>query len=194
MSFQITPGRSSRVKKSQKPAASSLGLRRLAASRSSGPRVRKNASASTLGVPKKEAEDPLLDDTGAVVSLAADLHFRDVRECVQYIRMKIFDDIPESGSGMNSTRIAVVLNFRRSLPPIVTAAHVDALSRSSTKTEREINELARAGILRRVNLPHRGGGAADIGDALALVEEWEKLVLAHPDLEECVKCRFACLS
>ncbi|KAF2281060.1 uncharacterized protein EI97DRAFT_409556 [Westerdykella ornata] len=193
MSFQITPGRSSRVKNSRKSTASSLGLRRSTSSPSSSPRVRKTSSASRPTLSQGNTEELALDDTGAIVSLAVNFHFRDVRECVQHIRTAMFEDIPESGAGMNSTRIAEVLNFRKNLPPIVTVAHVDALSRSSTRTEREINELAQAGVLRRVILPHRGGGAADIGDGLALVEEWDKLVLSHPDLDEGVKSKYLSL-
>jgi hypothetical protein len=68
------------------------------------------------------------------------------------------------------------------LPPIVTVAHVDALSTSPTATERDISQLAQAGILRRVIIPHRGSGASAVGDGLVSVQEWRKLVHSHPDI------------
>jgi len=101
----------------------------------------------------------------------------------------MFSEMPEK-AGMNSTRIAEVLNFRRRLPPFVTIAHIDALSTSSTKIEREIAELARAGIIRRVTIPHRGTGAAAVGDGLASVKEWQMLVRQHESLQEDLKGGF----
>lgn len=95
----------------------------------------------------------------------------------------MFDDIPSKGAGMSSSRIPEVLNFRRALPPIVTVAHIDALSPSPTSTEREIAELAQAGVLRRVTIPHRGVG----GDGIVLVQEWQKRVEAHPDVPPALK-------
>ena len=94
----------------------------------------------------------------------------------------MFSNIPERNAGMNSTRIAETLNYRRALPPIVTLAHLNSLCASSTKTEREIAELARAGILRRVTIPNRGMGVASVGDGIASMNEWERLVRSHPDL------------
>jgi hypothetical protein len=94
----------------------------------------------------------------------------------------MFSDVPERASGMNSTRIAEVLNYRQALPPIVTVAHIDALSSSSTRTERDIVELTQAGILRRVTIPNRGVGSAAVGDGIALVAEWQRLVRANLDL------------
>jgi hypothetical protein len=103
---------------------------------------------------------------------------------MEYIRNRMFSDVPERASGMNSTRIAEVLNYRRTLPPIVTIAHIDALSSSSTKTEREIVELTQAGILRRVTIPNRGVGSAAVGDGIALVTEWQWMIRADLDLED----------
>lgn len=121
-----------------------------------------------------------------MASLADDLNFRDVPQYMEYIRNRTFSDMPEK-AGMNSTRIAEVLNFRRRLPPFVTVAHIDALSTSSTRIEREIAELARAGVLRRVTIPNRGIGAAAVGDGIASVQEWQALVQAHAELPEDLK-------
>lgn len=98
----------------------------------------------------------------------------------------MFTDMPEK-AGMNSTRIAEVLNFRKQLPPFVTIAHIDALSTSSTLIEREISELAKAGVVRRVTIPHRGVGAAAVGDGIASVQEWQRLVRAHKELGDELK-------
>ena len=106
---------------------------------------------------------------------------------MEYIRTKMFADIPAIAAGMSSTRIAEVLNYRRALPPIVTVAHIDALGASSTATEREITDLSRAGILRRVTIPRRGLGASDVGDGLASVQLWQRLVHAHAELDDALK-------
>lgn len=127
-------------------------------------------------------DDEQLDDTGVIASLAVDLNFRDVPQYMAYIRSSMFNQIPEKNSGMNSTRIAETLSYRRALPPIVTLAHLDAVCASSTKTEREIAELAKAGVLRRVTIPNRGMGVASVGDGIASVQEWERLVRTHGGL------------
>jgi hypothetical protein len=121
-----------------------------------------------------------------MASLADDLNFRDVPQFIEYIRNRMFSDMPEK-AGMNSTRIAEVLNFRRRMPPFVTIAHIDALSTSSTRIEREIAELGKAGILRRVTIPNRGVGAAAVGDGIASVKEWQALVQSHADISDDLK-------
>jgi hypothetical protein len=131
-------------------------------------------------------DDEELEDLGIVASLASDLNFRDVPQYMKYIRNRMFSEMPEK-AGMNSTRIAEVLNFWKQLPPFVTIAHVDALSTSSTLIEREIAELAKAGVVRRVTIPHRGVGAAAVGDGIASVQEWQKLVRAHGGLSDGLK-------
>ncbi|KAF2015757.1 hypothetical protein BU24DRAFT_184871 [Aaosphaeria arxii CBS 175.79] len=189
MSFQATAARSSRITKPRKQsAASALGLRRTTSSPSTTSTRRKTSqptrSTSFAG------EDEKLDDTGEIASLAADLNFRDVPQYMEYIRNRMFQDIPQTGAGMNSTRIAEVLNYRKALPPIVTIAHIDALSSSSTTTEREIVELAQAGVLRRVIIPNRGVGAAAVGDGIASVIEWQRLIRSHPDLDADLKEKY----
>lgn len=180
MSFQATAAHSSRIRKNRRPsAAAALGLRRSTSSPIAASPRRKSPQivrADTFD------EDERLDDTGEVATLASDLNFRDVPQYMEYIRGRMFSDIPEKAAGMNSTRISEVLNFRMALPPVVTIAHVDALSASSTKIEREIVELAQAGVLRRVVIPHRGVGAAAVGDGVVSVKEWRRLVHIHPDL------------
>ena len=181
MSFQATPARSSRITKSRRPsAAAALGLKRSPSAPSSAS-PRKRSLPSQLSV--QHDDDEQLDDTGVIASLADDLNFRDVPQYMEYIRNRMFSDMPEK-AGMTSTRIAQVLNFRKRLPPFVTIAHVDALSKSSTMIEREISELSRAGVLRRVTIPNRGAGAAAVGDGIASVREWQALVRGHEGLAE----------
>ena len=180
MSFQATPARSSRITKSKKSSvAAALGLRRSVSSPSAASPRRKS---SQVEKPATFDEDEQLDDTGVIASLAADLNFRDVPQYMEYIRNRMFSAIPERNSGMNSTRIAETLNYRKALPPIVTLAHIEALCTSSTKTEREIAELAKAGILRRVTIPNRGMGVASVGDGITSMQEWERLVRSHTGL------------
>ena len=184
MSLQATPARSSRIKTPQRQsAAAALGLRRTTSSPSAAnPRKRSLPSETSISFD----DDEQLDDIGIVASLASDLNFRDVPQYMEYIRNRMFSDLPEK-AGMNSTRIAEVLNFRLRLPPFVTIAHVDALNSSSTRIEREIAELAKAGVLRRVTIPYRGVGPAAVGDGVASVQEWQKLIQTHYALSEELK-------
>jgi hypothetical protein len=184
MSFQATPARSSRITKPRRTSAvAALGLKRTTSSPSSAsPRKRSLPSENTITYD----DDEQLDDTGVIASLADDLNFRDVPQYMEYIRNSMFSDMPEK-AGMNSTRVAEVLNFRRRMPPCVTIAHIDALNTSSTRIEREIADLAKAGILRRVTIPNRGVGAAAVGDGIASVREWQALVRSHADISDGLK-------
>ncbi|KAL5391432.1 hypothetical protein DPSP01_001300 [Paraphaeosphaeria sporulosa] len=186
--MQTTPARSSRITKSRKPSvAAALGLRRSVSSPSSGSPRRKSAQS----VKSENFDyDDKLDDTGVIASLAADLNFRDVPQYMEYIRSRMFSDIPLRNSGLNSTRIAETLNYRKALPPIVTLAHLDALGTSSTRTEREIAELSQAGILRRIAIPNRGTGIASVGDGIASVQEWGRLVRSHTGLTPEVQSKY----
>lgn len=187
MSFQATPARSSRITKTRRPtAAVALGLKRSTSTPTSASPRKKSVPSLPSAKSVSFEDDELLDDTGVIASLAEDLNFRDVPQYMEYIRNRTFSDMPEK-VGMNSTRIAEVLNYRRRLSPFVTIAHVDALSASSTRIEREIAELAQAGILRRVVIPHRGSGAAAVGDGIASVREWQNLVQSHDALPDDVK-------
>ncbi|RYN40957.1 hypothetical protein AA0113_g3688 [Alternaria arborescens] len=188
MSFHATAAHSSRITKPRrKSAVAALGLKRTTSSPSAASSKRRSLPAETTTVFE---DDEQLDDTGVVIAnLAHDLNFRDVPQYIEYIRNNMFSGMPEK-AGMNSTRIAEVLNFRRRLPPFVTVAHIDALSTSSTRNEREISELARAGILRRVTIPNRGVGAAAVGDGIASVREWQALVQAHAELPEELKAKY----
>lgn len=127
-----------------------------------------------------------LDDRGLVHSLATDPSLRDVPQNIKYIRSYMFDPIPEKG-GMNSTRIAEILNFRKSLPPMVTVSHVHALIRSPTEVEREVAELTKARVLRKTVIPGRGIGGSSVSDGLVLLSDLESLLRETDGLEETAK-------
>lgn len=101
----------------------------------------------------------------------------------------MFDPIPERG-GLNSTWIAEILNFRKSLPPTITLAHVHALIGSPTTTEREIAELTKAGVIRKLVIPGRGSGASSISDGIILSKDLEKLLKEADGLDEEIKEKF----
>lgn len=127
-----------------------------------------------------------LDEIALVHSLRTDLSLRDVPQTMQHIRMHMFDPVPESG-GMNSTRIAEVLNFRKCLPPMVTLAHIHALIGSPTTVEREIAELILAGLIRKTVVPGRGTGASSISEGLILSKDLKALVKEIDGLDKIVK-------
>ena len=130
--------------------------------------------------------DDHLADLGLVTSLANDLTLQDVPQNMRYVCAHMFEPIPEKG-GMNSTRIAEVLNFRRSLPPIVTVAHIHALIGSPTMAEREIAQLIQAGVARKIIIPGRGMGASSISDGLILNQNLESLLAEASCLDQAVK-------
>ena len=141
-------------------------------------------SKSTVEVADNDEDffEDRLEDIGIVKSLASDLSLRDVAQTIHYVRSHMFDAVPENG-GFNSTRIAEILNFRKSLPLAVTVPHLHALG-SATKTEREIAELTRAGTIRRLVTPGRGTGGSSIGESLILSKDLESLVRQAKELSQ----------
>ena len=131
----------------------------------------------------KDSIQDRLDDVGSVKSLLSDLSLRDVAQTIQYMCSHMFDPMAENG-GFNSTTTAKILNLRRFLPPIVTCSHVHALAQSPTKTEREIAELTRAGIIRRLVTPGRGTGGSSIGENLVLSKDVESLLRQAKELNQ----------
>ncbi|KIW03236.1 uncharacterized protein PV09_05458 [Verruconis gallopava] len=191
MPLQLTAA-ASRVQKSPAKRASSSPF-------SSSRKKRQPASTEASKRPKPtpeeddEAFDLKLDDIGLVASLANDLNLSDVAQLVRWISEHQWCPIPEAGAGMNSTRIAEVLNYRRRLPPLVSVHHVYALSKYPTSTEREIGALVNGGIIRRITLPPRETGGSSLGEALVLVDEWESLVRQRSDLEHGIKEKYVTL-
>jgi hypothetical protein len=134
-----------------------------------------------------------LDDTGLVATLAATGVRQDVISLIRHIQSRAFDDVPDRGAGMGSERTSEVLRFRKALPPIVTLAHLHAISRSSTDTERELARLVAEGKVRKITVPGRGRGGAAVGDGVVLVEDWIKCIREEEALDEDVKEKYIAL-
>ncbi|KAI0966332.1 serine-threonine protein kinase 19-domain-containing protein [Xylaria arbuscula] len=188
MSLKSILGGSGRVKKRSSSTLSS----RPSAKRSSSSTSSQSASPSpswTSSLPRRKPgfgaralskskgagddhdyfDDDRLDDFGLVAALATDLSLRDTPQAIQYIQTRMFAPVPDTAAGMTSTRISEVLNYRRSLPPIISIAHVQALLSSPSAVEREVAELARQGFLRRIVVPRRGA----VGDFIVLASDYE---------------------
>jgi hypothetical protein len=123
----------------------------------------------------EDQEDYALPDIGMSRYIPETVSVKNVVQAMDYIRDSMFEDLP-TRTGMNSTRIAEVLNLRRSLPPLASVAHIHTLIDAPTKVEKEIMNLVNSGRVRRVIVPGRGNDAAGLGDCLVLSEDWERLV------------------
>ncbi|KAL8675328.1 MAG: hypothetical protein Q9168_000285 [Polycauliona sp. 1 TL-2023] len=130
-----------------------------------------------------------LDDLGIVTVLPADRPLNGVVQIVQYANSHMFEPMPERG-GFSSTSIAEILNFRRSLPITATVAHVHALSKSPTMTEREIAQLARVNVLRKIVVPGRGTGGSTVGDGLVLFTDLDTMLDRAEALDAGLKEKF----
>lgn len=111
-----------------------------------------------------------LDDVGITRILSEELTLRDVVQAMRFIRSRMFTPVPNSG--FTSTRTSELLNYRASVPPIVTTGHLNAVLDSPTRVEREIVELVSKGILRKFRVERRGG----IGHALIEASDLETMV------------------
>lgn len=130
-----------------------------------------------------------LPDLGSAARYIADArpdNVRGVVDAIQHIKTTMFEELPTERAGMNSTRIAQVLNLRRALPPIVSVAHVHTVLQSPTEVEREIVALAQSGRVRRLIVPGRGRDTAALGDCLVLSEDFAELVRGS-DLDSALK-------
>lgn len=141
-------------------------------------------------ITKTDSSQPL-DDTGIVTTLPPPKVPQDVVSLVHYIQQHTWNDVPERASGMNSTRTAEVLNFRLNMPPIVSIAHLHAVSASTTTTERELASLVERGIVKKVNILGRGKGGKAIGEGIVLIEDWVRLVQSHNGLDQALKEKYA---
>lgn len=183
MPFTFSAAPSSRIVKKRQ---SKTPLLRLSSSSLTNGRRKPSKSANEAADDEDDFFVDRLDEVALVQCLRSDLSLRDVPQTMQHIRMHMFDPVPESG-GMNSTRTADVLNFRKSLPPIVTLAHVHALVGSPTAVEREIAELTLAGLIRKTIVPGRGTGASSISEGIILSKDLKILVNEADGLDKRVK-------
>lgn len=190
MSFKFSAAHSSRIKKStssskQNSPFSSLPRRKPGSQASSKKKAQTQGNDDDDDDEDDDLFEDRLDDLGLVKALATDLTLRDVAQAVMYIRGRMWSSMPER-AGMNSKRIAEVLNFRAQLPPIVTASHVQALLNSPTTVERETAELTRGGALRKIIV----GGRGNMGEVLVLVRDLEDMIKKSPLLGEGEKEKF----
>ncbi|KAF2157551.1 hypothetical protein K461DRAFT_264437 [Myriangium duriaei CBS 260.36] len=139
-----------------------------------------------------DENDPSLHHGPLVTTLARPDASQDVLSLMRYVKDQMFADIPERSAGMNSVRIAEVLNFRKTLAPIISIAHLQALSESSTATDREIATLVQNGTLRRVSVVGRGRGGAPVGEGVVMVTDWESLV-QQSGLDEQLQAKYLSL-
>jgi hypothetical protein len=153
---------------------------------------RKPSAAVTADVKAAEdlIDDDPLPDIGGSRFICETAEVQNVVQAIQSIRTKMFDELPQR-AGMNSTRIAEVLNLRRSLPPLASVAHVHTLLNAPTQVEREIVELVQTGRVRRLIVPGRGSDAAGLGDCLVLAEDWEDMVRGSTVLENELKGKYS---
>ncbi|KAK3329427.1 serine-threonine protein kinase 19-domain-containing protein [Apodospora peruviana] len=203
MSLRSILGGGSRVKKSSPSnnkkrgggggSSSSSWTSSLPRTKAVGDGSNKSRSSKKLTPPANYEDDDGDDDhdnrlvVRSLVATGPRLGLRDVASAQRYIRASIFDPMPERGSGMNSTKIATVLQTRAALPPVVSASHIQALlAKSPTAAEREMAELVRAGTARRVVVPRRGG----IGDLVVLSRDLEDMVHTNKVLDERTKGEF----
>ncbi|KAI1461653.1 serine-threonine protein kinase 19-domain-containing protein [Annulohypoxylon moriforme] len=192
MSLRKILGGSGRVKKASKKSGASRSSPSSSSWASSLPRRKPGIQRgkSSVGDEDEYDDDDLfddkLDDYGLVKALATDLNLRDTSQAILHIRSHMFSPMPDRAAGMNSTRIAEVLNYRKSFPPIVTISHIQALLSSPSAVEREIAELARAGFVRKVVVPRRG----DIGETVVLSADYEQMVKNSTSLDDNTKNTF----
>jgi len=163
--------------------------------KSSSPFSTLQRSKPTTNTRKASALDKeeRLDDTGLVASLAATGVRQDVISLIRHIQSRAFDDVPDRGAGMGSERTSEVLRFRKALPPIVTLAHLHAISRSSTDTERGLARLVAEGKVRKITVPGRGRGGAAVGDGVVLVEDWIQCIRDEEALDEELREKYIAL-
>ena len=116
-----------------------------------------------------------LDATGKIASPSSRIPVTEVLSVLAHSNHGMFSDLPER-PGMNSTRIAEVLNFRKNLPPLMSLAHLHALLQTSTRAEREIAGLIAAGQVRKIRLSGRGNEISGFGELLITRTALEELL------------------
>lgn len=189
MSLNITSARSSGIRK----ARSKTGL---ASSPSSGRLSQPRRKPASQRTSKDADEDEIftgrLSDTGILVPLVPRGSISDVVAAIHYVQRNMFSEIPERASGLNSTRTSTILNFRASLPSLVSVAHVHAILNTPTTTERELARLIKDGTVRRISVPGRRDGVSGGGEMLVLMEDWERMVSKCSTLSDDIKSK-SCL-
>jgi hypothetical protein len=153
-------------------------------------RPRQNPGVQKAQKAQKGDTAERLPDTGLTPSLAPPGEAQDVLSLISYVQNHAWEDIPERAAGMGSERISEVLRFRAALPPVVSLAHLHALSVSITNTERELARLVARAVVRRIKIPGRGKGGAAVGEGVVVVGEWKERVRRGEGLEDRVKEKY----
>jgi hypothetical protein len=177
MPLYLTGSHSSRVRK---PATGSSLRKSSSSPYASLARTKALQRATSLAAEDgkdAEVETARLDATGKIVPAASLSNAKSVEDAIKQSTDSMFCEMPER-AGMNSVRIAEVLNFRKGLPPVVTAAHVHALVTASSRTEREISALVAAGKLRKIKLLGRGSDLSGLSELLILTSGLEGMLRA----------------
>ncbi|EXJ75714.1 uncharacterized protein A1O5_00221 [Cladophialophora psammophila CBS 110553] len=193
MPLYVTAAHSSRVKKPAKRPASSLSssspFANLPRTKPSHRKARPDTGAidDDLDVGEDDEGDRLIP-SGTVLSTVSIERAKDVLTAVQYARASMFAALPER-AGMNSVRIAAVLNFQRNMPAIASLAHVHALIAASSKTEREIAALQTAGKLRKIKVTGRGNDISGLSEVLITMDDLQAL-LERSDVAPDVRADF----
>ncbi len=176
MPLYLTASHSSRVKKPVKRPVDT-GRRHSSSPFANSPRT-KPSFQRTKSVADAVGDDDLddgLTPRGKGVSTISVESATDVLSAVQYARASMFAALPER-AGMNSVRIAEVLNFQRNMPPVVSLAHVHALIAASSKTERDIAALQATGELRKIKITGRGNDVSGLGEVVVTMDGLQALL------------------
>ncbi|EFY86880.1 hypothetical protein MAC_07096 [Metarhizium acridum CQMa 102] len=162
--------------------------------RSSSAQTAQSSSPRKKRPPPESQDDALFPlkfgDLGAapILTPQEELALRDVPQAMRYIRSRMFSAVP--GSGFTSTRTAEVLNYRVSIPPLVTTGHVHAVLTSSPgRIEREVVELVGKGVLRKVRVERRGG----MGEALIEAGDLDEMLrraAASGEISDAARAKF----
>lgn len=191
MPLYLTSTQTSRITKPRKPASlqrsSSLPF-------NSNKRTKILQRAKTIAeaLDDEDGDDPDLAGPGKFVTVIDVKDVRDILSAIKHTRSSMFDDVPER-AGMNSVRIAEVLNFQKNLPPVVTLAHLHALRSASSKTERDIEQQLSSNKVRRLKLVGRGNDISGLSELLISTEEYEKSLRKSGVSEDVVTAFLAAL-
>ena len=172
MPLYLTGYHSSRVRK---PVASSL-RRSTSSPFAHLPRTKTGQrTKSSENALEDEDDGGRLDTKRKALPATAISPTKTVLDSIQHATLSMFCEVPER-SGMNSTRIAEVLNFRKGLPSVVSIAHVHGLVTASTQTERDIVTLIQSGKIRKIKIIGRGNDLGGLSEVLITTSELESML------------------
>lgn len=184
MTLRLTSAPVSGIQK--RKSAKSLPAKSRASPFAAHARRKPNTATGSVRAATDFGLDGPLPDEGLSLHISKTAQVQSVEDAIKHIGSQMFDELP-ARAGMNSTRIAEVLNLRRSLPPLASVAHIHTLLNAPTQVEREVVTLLKSGRVRRLIIPGRGNDAAGLGDCLVLADDWERIVRESPALDAAIK-------